>query len=271
MDKTTLVEKDIDEGRRLIQTLDQAGFPVTAALWSYLPEAVAWRLLIASPKVRLLGPRATYAIIQQQLLKAAIDIPLYCITVVSPEEHLIAELRIFADTDPAPYLGGTYLVGAVLGDVYLEKAYLYRAERIIGKTGTLSVWLVVLDKARKVWTARLGKITSEDGFIKKIETEGFPWPQNHTRHGITGHLGVLANWEVQNGKTFGDVARWIILDGRLRSIEAVAQHVPIEGLESAGQRRGQTANKALSRRVAQPTMYGTHGTYRTYKSHKSHW
>lgn len=230
MDKAALVDRDIAEGRRLVQALDQAGFPVVAALWSFLPEEGVWRLLIASPKVGERGPREAYAAIRDVLAKSQIDLPLYRVSVVTPDEPLVTELRIFAGTDPAPFIGSTSIDGAVIGDMYVEGAYVYRAERIIGKTGTFELWSVAPDRARKVWTARRCKVTVEEGFFKKIEVEGFDWPQGHTKTGVNAHLGVLANPDRRDGETFGDVERWTILAGRLRSVETVARGVRIEGL-----------------------------------------
>jgi hypothetical protein len=229
MDQTALVGQDVDEGRRLVQALDRAGFPVVAAFWSSFPEEGDWRLLIASPRVNELGPRGAYAAIQEVLRTSRIGLPLYRISAVSPDEPPVSELRLFAGTDPAPFIGGTYLQGTVLGDTYVEGAYVYRAERIIGQTGTFELWSVAPDKSRKVWIARRGKVTVENGFLKKIEVQGFDWPQTLAKHGVNVHLGVLANPERRDGETYGDVERWTVLAGRLRRVETVAKGVRIEG------------------------------------------
>lgn len=229
MDKTALVDRDIEAGRRLVQALDHAGFPVTAALWNFLPEEGTWRLLIASPQVGKRGPRATYAAIQEVSINAGIELPLYRVSAVSADEPLITELRFFAGTDPAPFIGGTHLQSAVIGDVFIDEAYVYRADRMIGKTGTFELWSVAPAKPRKVWTARRCKVTVENGLFKRIEVQGYDWPQSHARNGVNAHLGVLANPETRDGETFGDVQRWSILAGRLRSVETVARDVRIEG------------------------------------------
>lgn len=229
MDQATLVDRDLDEGWRLVQALDRAGFPVVAALWSFFPEEGVWRLLIASPKVSELGPRGAYAAIQDVLLKTRLGLPLYRISAVGLDDPLITELRVVAGTDPAPFIGKTSLQNAVIGDIYVEGAYVYRAERIIGQTGTFELWSVAPDRLRKVWTARRCRVTVEDGFFKKIEVQGVNWPQTHARSGVNAHLGVLANPEKQDGATVGDVQRWSILAGRLRSVETVARGVRIEG------------------------------------------
>jgi hypothetical protein len=229
MAQETLVDRYIDAGRQLIQDLDQVGFPVVAALWNFLPEEDEWRLLIASPQVNELGPLAAYKAVQEVLLQSPIGLTVLDVSVVGPDEPLITDLRISAGTDPAPFLGGTSLHRTVIGNVYVAKAYVYRAERIIGNSGTFEYWSVTRDKPRKVWIARRCQVIVEGGAIKKIDVEGYDWPQSHARDGINAHLEVLVNQEVRKGKTFGDVQRWTILGGRLRSIETIARSVRVEG------------------------------------------
>jgi hypothetical protein len=233
MDQEALVDRDIEEGHRLVEALDRAHFPVVAALWSYLPEEGDWRLVIASPKVSESGPLAAYADIQNLLSGSHIGLPLHRISVVEPDDPLITELRVFAGTDPAPFIGSIPLHRAVIGGTYIEGAHLYRAERVIGQSETRELWGVAPDKAQKVWTARRCKVTVEDGYFKKIEAEGFDWPQTHAKAGVNAYLLVLTNPRERHGKTFGDVQRWTILAGRLRGIETVARGVRIEGYSAA--------------------------------------
>jgi hypothetical protein len=228
MDKAALVDRDIDDGRRLVQALDQADFPVVAALWYFYPEE-EWRLLIASPKVGELGPRGAYAVIQQVLIKSGVPLPLYRVAAVNPDEPLITELRIFVGTDAAPHIGSIYLQSEVIGEMYVEGAYVYRAERIIGHSGTKELWSVTRNRSRDVWVARRCRLTFENGFFKKIEVEGGEWPQSSSKNGINARVRILANPEKRGGETFGDVERWTILAGRLRNIETVARGVRIEG------------------------------------------
>jgi hypothetical protein len=237
-----LVDRDIDEGRRLIQALDQAGFPLVAALWRFLALEGVWRRLIASPKVREAGPRAAYAAIQDVLRQSPIGLPLHRISAVGPDEPMVTELRIFAGTDPAPFIGSTYLQKAVIGDTYVEGAYIYRAQRILGQSGTFELWSVAPDSTGKAWVARRCKVTVEDGFFKKIEVEGLNWPQTHARAGVNAHLGVLTNVEERAGEAFGDIQRWTILGGRLRSVDTVARGVRVEGLSAAPSSAGAGEN-----------------------------
>jgi hypothetical protein len=229
MDKVPLVDRDIDAGRRLVQALDQAGFPVVAALWNYIPEADDWRLVIASPRVTELGERAAYSAIQEASYTAQVNLPLFNVSALAPEEPPVEAFRIGAGTDPAPFLGGTSYRRTVVGDTYVEGAYVYRAEHLIAPNGTVELWVAVRDRSRKVWTAHRCKVTAEDGIVKKVEVEGCHWPQRHVKGGVSARLTVLTNPEKRGDKTVGDVRRWHIVAGRLQSIETVARGVRIEG------------------------------------------
>lgn len=235
MVKEILVSEYVENGRRLIEALDQADFPVIAAFWRFLPEEEEWRLFIASPRVTELGPLAAYATIQETLVKRQIDLPLHRISVISPEEPFAAELRIFSGTDPKPFIGNDYLQNIVVGELYIEGAFVYRAERIIGKSGTLELWLAKPDRSHKVWTALRAKATFEDGFFTKLEPESGDWPITHAKNGINAHLGVISNTEEREGKIFGNVDKWTILGGRLRRIVTAARDVPLQGYPLSSQ------------------------------------
>lgn len=47
MDTGSLVEQDIQRGRRLLEVLDAADFGVSAALWLYSSDLETWKLTIA--------------------------------------------------------------------------------------------------------------------------------------------------------------------------------------------------------------------------------
>ena len=229
MVKTPLVERDIESGRFLIEALDRAGFPLTAALWNSLPEESEWRLILATPKVKERGPREVYETVQRVIQSAEVDLPLHRISVVEPDDGLVTELRIFMGTDGAPFIGGTFLHGTMVGDAFVDAAYLYRAERIVGQSGIVEVTTGTFDRPRRVWVARHAKVIIENGFFKTIEIEGGEWPQTQTRDGISAHLDVIVNVERQGDKTLGDVNRWTILGGRLRGILNLAKGVRVEG------------------------------------------
>ncbi|MBA7490512.1 hypothetical protein ES702_01050 [subsurface metagenome] len=126
MDKTVLVEKYIQEGKRLIEALDKAGFQVEAAMWFYLTDSDEWRLLIASPFVEKNGPKKAYSFIQSVLaqLSPSSEISLKDISVLSPKHHLISLLRIAIRTGPG--ISGIRFTRNVINSTLIEDAYIYR-------------------------------------------------------------------------------------------------------------------------------------------------
>lgn len=126
MDKTVLVEKDIQEGKRLIEALDKADFQAEAAMWFYLTDSDEWRLLIASPFVEKNGPKKAYSFIQSVLaqLSPSSEIPLKDISVLSPKDQLISLLRTAIRTGPG--ISGIRFTRNVINNRLIEDAYIYR-------------------------------------------------------------------------------------------------------------------------------------------------
>ena len=60
MASATLVAIEIESGKRLLEHLHEAGFPVSAALWQYDDVFRRWSLVLVSPRVGIAGPRETY-------------------------------------------------------------------------------------------------------------------------------------------------------------------------------------------------------------------
>ena len=123
---TVLVDREIEDGERLVSKLDEEGFPLDAALWLYLSDLNEWRLMIASPWVDSKGPKATYARIDQVLqeLRPEIGIPFAGISVVPPNDRLISALRSAASTGSG--ISGVRFTHNVVGGQYIEDAYIYR-------------------------------------------------------------------------------------------------------------------------------------------------
>jgi len=67
MYKRILVSDLLAEGQRLLEALARNRFPMVAALWSYFPESMEWRLVIVSPVVDRIGPLRAYRRIQRVL------------------------------------------------------------------------------------------------------------------------------------------------------------------------------------------------------------
>lgn len=127
MDKATLVDKRTEDGKRLVRALDEAGFPVSSALWYYLTEPAEWRLVIASPVVRERGPDAAYKSVQAVLGELRdVSLELGDIWVVKDTDGLIQLLRRAVTTPPGAVADIRFTRGAV-GGVFIEDAHIYRS------------------------------------------------------------------------------------------------------------------------------------------------
>jgi hypothetical protein len=126
MDKTALVDTSIENGRRLIESLDKAEFPVDAALWLYSPDSDDWRLTIASNLVDRLGPLQTYGRVQTVLtsLPPESRLALKDISVVSPKSPLIQAFRRAARAAPDGH--EFRLRQSAINGMFVEDAYVYR-------------------------------------------------------------------------------------------------------------------------------------------------
>jgi len=123
MDKTALVEIDIDGGERLINALEESGLHIQVAMWLYFPEPEEWRLVFATPMVDRKGPLKVYTFIQSILnnIVPALDIPLRYITVMSSKDKLTKALHKNFQGMKNSHLRKSFLDG-----IYIEEAFIYK-------------------------------------------------------------------------------------------------------------------------------------------------
>ena len=125
--KETLSESMIKAGAVLTHTLDSLDLPVTASMWFYFPEENQWRLLLSSPYVVKEGPRRTYRLVQEALMKLPADAPKINLQdiVVTDESHaLISLMKIAVRTGEST--GGVRFSKNVINGQLIEDAYIYR-------------------------------------------------------------------------------------------------------------------------------------------------
>jgi hypothetical protein len=127
MVKASLVESDIEAGRKLLNELKKidSHFPVRSAFWLYRPETFDWRLFIATPLVEQRGPSSAYTDVQGALrsLQPPVGISMQDISVVSPNDKLVKLMKksVHIPND-AP---GVRFARTRLDDTYIEDAYIY--------------------------------------------------------------------------------------------------------------------------------------------------
>jgi hypothetical protein len=125
MGPRTLVERNIDEGARLLSALDSADVPVDAVFWLLSSEWSDWRLVVATPLYKDGGSDEAY----RQILGVHRDTDdtdtLYgCIAVARPDDRRVRAIRsLLRNGLPWP---GFRLDGAYAEDVEIIDSYIYR-------------------------------------------------------------------------------------------------------------------------------------------------
>lgn len=97
MDKTALVEADLEVGRKIVQSLERSGIPVDLAAW-FQDERLDWQLIVSSPVIVTRGLIPVLEAIQEALLHLDIDLDLEDVTAWSPSDTVIQNLKNYVRT-----------------------------------------------------------------------------------------------------------------------------------------------------------------------------
>lgn len=117
----------IKSGGLIVAALDKLNLIVKGAFWLLLPDQHVWRLVIASPEVRRVGPKAVYRKVVsalQRLPSEASPIGTKDISVVEDRDPLVVLLRSMVATGPG--ISGVRFSRNVINGQLIEDAYLYR-------------------------------------------------------------------------------------------------------------------------------------------------
>jgi len=121
MYKTTLVERDIQDGERVIAALEKSGISVTAAFWSPSQDEDDWYLVAVSSDVAERGATEVYKQAHATLDNLEIDSPRSHnfwwdrIKIISPSSLIYRRLKERAGTGDRPVRPGWAL------DAYIYK------------------------------------------------------------------------------------------------------------------------------------------------------
>ncbi len=122
MGTTLLVDKQVEDGKKLIQALDASKFNLVGALWFYSITS-EWRLLLVSPLVDTIGPKQCYTIIQSVLQDLQLSFGLESISVLSPKDNLIRLLKLAIKVEG---ISTTRFTRNTINGVFIEDALIYR-------------------------------------------------------------------------------------------------------------------------------------------------
>jgi hypothetical protein len=122
--KTVLVRDQIQDGRTFLRSIQEESFPVTAALWRYMEEHEAWKLVIVSPLADTEGLHEAYVRIVRVLRKLgdATQLTVGDILVVRPDSAQFRRLQSTIEMFPG---GGVRGSGQALQDADFGDAYIY--------------------------------------------------------------------------------------------------------------------------------------------------
>jgi hypothetical protein len=127
MDTESLVENLIDDGQKLVESLSQRGFPVTAAFWLKASENDKWYFYIVSPVVDDEGLVQAYSrlhpMVRGRQQRMGID-PLK-IKLIGPSNSIAQDVLAIHRRAPGPRVSPIRWGGKRLGNVSVEEAYLY--------------------------------------------------------------------------------------------------------------------------------------------------
>ena len=125
MGQTAMVGIDIVKGSELVEALEQAKVKVRVALWAYLSEYEDWRLVLAAPQFDSPGQRDAYGYLHDLLAPAGFtprNTP--SIVILPTTDSFVRELRRVYGK--AKSVEGTRIGGQLIGDRFVEDAYVYR-------------------------------------------------------------------------------------------------------------------------------------------------
>lgn len=125
MAQTLLVGPEIETGRKILQTLDDAKLKIGVAMWAVLSSYGDWRLLLSSNRLDAKGTRGAYHAVLETLDGAGFTTrETESLVIFGMKDRFIRELRqVFAN---AASVEGMRLGGQTFGDRHIEDAYVYR-------------------------------------------------------------------------------------------------------------------------------------------------
>jgi hypothetical protein len=129
MGTVTLVDQEIQDGKRLIDVVNQAGLSVNSALGLYLPEKETWLLMLTCPIFDKETSLKTYKKIISVFgnIQPELNINWMNLVAVSPQHKLIQGLRKL-QKDWNLSLLGKRLTHNTVNHIYVDDAYIYHIE-----------------------------------------------------------------------------------------------------------------------------------------------
>ncbi|HEY1622109.1 MAG TPA: restriction endonuclease [Streptosporangiaceae bacterium] len=134
-EKILVTQGDLADGARLIQQLDQADFPVTAAFWAHDPALERWRFIIAAPASAIESLVSAYRVIQRVISENGLAISLDRVSLIPDNDSALANLQALGKSDAQDAvevsIGRTEIAGIILDDIHVYRRDALRFERTV--------------------------------------------------------------------------------------------------------------------------------------------
>jgi len=127
MVKEQLTSEMIQLGKDVLHRLDDTALDVRSALWFYLEDSEKWRLFLATPQVRVEGPKKVYQQVKRvlsQIESESTGIDLKDISVVE-DNHSIIKI-ISGAIGQVPGVSEVRFSRNTIHGHYIEDALIYR-------------------------------------------------------------------------------------------------------------------------------------------------
>ena len=122
-----LTNEMIQEGKVLLQALDETELAPDVAIWFYFSDIHDWKLILTARKLKSSGPRDVYRLIQKTLraLKEKVThISLDDVALAKPDAPMIRLLSLAIGTGAG--ISGIRFTQNTINGVTIEDAYIYR-------------------------------------------------------------------------------------------------------------------------------------------------
>ncbi len=123
----SLSDKQIADGKRFIQGLDEAGVVSSAALWFWSVPNSAWHYVLASPSVEPNQDMPVKIAAVLALMPPEFSVTRDILRLYPPGAELIRTLQGLMQTGPG--VSAVRMTGNIINGVRIEDAYVYRLNR----------------------------------------------------------------------------------------------------------------------------------------------
>lgn len=112
-------------GKQLLNAVDSK-LPVDAAFWLLPPDTSSWRLVLATPSVRIEGPKAVYKKLMALLkrIQPPAELSMNNVFVVDTSDPVVSLLRSAIQTTRGA--GDVRFTRNTINGVFIPDAYIYR-------------------------------------------------------------------------------------------------------------------------------------------------